>query len=64
MINGDLNRAYKISSDFKYEINEIKEKYKFAGFSEKFTDCVINQFIKINPIPMKMLTKRKSFWNF
>ena len=44
MIKGDLFRAFRIGSDFKHELELIKEKYIRAGFPVKFILAIIKQF--------------------
>ena len=48
-IIGDLNRARRMSSFFKEEVETIREKFSLAGFPPKFVDSVIGNFI--NPRP-------------
>ena len=45
-INGDLHRAYRISSDFDKEIKCIKRKFTDAGYPVRFIMSVINDFNK------------------
>ena len=37
-INGDLNRAYRIASDFHNEIHNIKRKYATADYPHNFVN--------------------------
>lgn len=43
-INGNLHRAWMISSDFEAEVKIIKDKFKSAGYPEKFINSVIKSF--------------------
>lgn len=43
-INGDLNRSYRISSDFTKEKDIIRDKFQKAGYPTRFTESVINDF--------------------
>ena len=43
-VNGDLSRAYNIAQDFEKEKDEIRSKFKKAGYPVRFTESVINQF--------------------
>ena len=43
-INGDLYRAFNISSDFEYEKRKIRSKFQDASFPPKFIESVIKQF--------------------
>ena len=43
-VNGDLNRSYKIGTNFEMEKQRIEEKYQKAGFPPRFVKSVINQF--------------------
>ena len=45
-INGDLSRAFKISSDFAFEVGKIKAKFEKAGYPTRFVDSVANDFMK------------------
>ena len=44
MINGELHRAKRISSDFNTEVVLIRKKFKHADFPVRFTESVIKQF--------------------
>ena len=44
IINNDLHRAQKISTDFCGEIKNIKEKFKYANYPSRFVDSVIKGF--------------------
>ena len=46
IINGELHRAKKISSDFSKEIIRIRNKFKHAGYPIRFINSVINEFGK------------------
>ena len=48
IINGELHRAKKISSDFEKELIRIRLKYKNAGYPPRFVNSVIASFIKPN----------------
>ena len=43
-INGELHRAYKISSNFEEETKRIKKKFSDVGFPSRFIDAVIRDF--------------------
>ena len=43
-INGDLHRAFKISSDFDTEVSIIRNRFLESGFPEKFVNSVISTF--------------------
>ena len=43
-INGNLHRAFRISSEFEKEVNIIKEKYLNAGYPLKFVNNCIKSF--------------------
>ena len=43
-IVGDLNRSQKISSNFKYEVQQIQKKFLAADYPPKFSNSVINQY--------------------
>ena len=43
-INGDLNRAYRISSSFDNEKDIIRNKFQKANYPILFINSVINQF--------------------
>ena len=48
MINGDLHRSKRISSNFnQQEVNHIKEKYIEADFPKRFINSVVNDFLSI-----------------
>ena len=67
-INGELHRAFKISSNFDKEVLNIKQKFKNVGFPIRFIDSVIRDF-RTNPIdetdddiiPMWLFDDRKDF---
>ena len=44
VINNDLDRASKISSNLEYEKEEIRKKYKNADFPKRYVESVIRQF--------------------
>ena len=44
IINNDLHRAQKISSNFSNEVKEIKQKYNYADFPRRYVDSVIKDF--------------------
>ena len=44
VINNDLHRASKISSNFEYEKDEIRKKYKNDDFPKPYVESVIRQF--------------------
>ena len=44
VINNDLHRASKISSDINKEIKEIKQKYNYADFPKNYVVSVIKDF--------------------
>ena len=44
IINNDLHRAKKISTDFETEIKEINEKYENAGYPKRYVNSVIKSF--------------------
>ena len=44
IINGDLNRAYRISTDFEKEKDRIKTKFCKANYPFRYVQSVINQF--------------------
>ena len=44
MINGDLNRSYRICMDFQAEKEIIKKKFQNANFPTRFIHSVIKQF--------------------
>ena len=44
VINNDLHRASKISSNIIEDINEIRQKYKYADFPRKYVESVIKDF--------------------
>ena len=44
LINGDLHRANGIGSDLELERNEIRQKYKRAGFPDRFIISAFEQF--------------------
>ena len=44
IINNDLHRASKISSNPEYEKEEIRKKYKNADFPKRYVESVIRQF--------------------
>ena len=41
---GDLNRAYRMSSNFDKELTHIRDKFQRASFPNRFVDSIINQF--------------------
>ena len=43
-INGNLHRAWMISSNFESEVKIIKQKYLSAGYPEKFVNSTIKSF--------------------
>ena len=43
-INGDLSRASKIATNFQHEIEQIRTKFKNAGYPPRFIECVIRNF--------------------
>ena len=47
-INGDLNRAKHIASDFQSEVVRVKQKYTNVNFPINFTQSVINNFMESN----------------
>ena len=42
-INGDLTRSSRIGMNFTHETSIIREKYKNAGYPERFVESVIYQ---------------------
>ena len=44
VINNDLHRAQKISTDFGTEIIAIKQKYEFADYPRRFVDSIIKDY--------------------
>ena len=48
LINGDLHRAKKISSNFQSEIAIIKAKYLKAGFPHKGIENTITNFNNVD----------------
>ena len=48
MINGDLHRRKRISSNFNQEVNRNKEKYTKADFPKRFINSVVNDFLSIS----------------
>jgi len=59
IINNDLHRADKIGTDFRYEINNIKEKYKYADYPLRFTESVIKDYEDKKTKP-KVTSEQKS----
>ena len=43
-INTDLYRAKRISSNFENELIIIRNKFKLAGYPQRFTDSIIRDF--------------------
>ena len=58
IINNDLHRAQKISTDFNAEINNIKNKFKNADYPSRFVDSIIKGFEqKRKKVPSEQETK-------
>ena len=53
IINNDLHRGEKISTEFNEEIKEIKRKYEFADYPRRFVDSIINDFNRKKREPPK-----------
>ena len=65
-INGELDRAKKITSNFQSEIARIKAKFLNAGFPHKFIESTINDFNNIDEelmIPRWLFDERKTIAN-
>lgn len=43
-VNGDLHRSWRISSNFYYEKNKVKNKFSNAGYLVRFINSVINNY--------------------
>ena len=62
-INGELQRAKKISSNFQSEISRIKAKFLNAGFAHKVIESYINNFNNVDEelmIPRWLFDERKT----
>ena len=63
VINGELQRAKKISSNFQSEIARIKAKFLNAGFPHKVIESTINNFNNVDEelmIPRWLFDERKT----
>ena len=43
-MNGDIHRSWRISSNFFYEKNKIRNKFSTAGYLVRFINSVINKY--------------------
>ena len=43
-MNGDIHRSWRISSNFFYEKNKIRNKFSTAGYLVRFINSVINNY--------------------
>ena len=62
-INGELQRATKISSNFQSEIDRTKTKFLNAGFPHKVIENAINNFNNVDEelmIPRWLFDERKT----
>ena len=63
VINGELHRAKKISSNFQSETARIKAKFSKAGFPHKVIENTINNFNNVDEelmIPRWLFDERKA----